>query len=76
MQLEALVSSFAAAGPTLTTSTSGGNNFTITWNGGGTLQKSADLGSPANWVTIPEAASPFVTNRNATTKQFFRVTVP
>ena len=75
MQLEALVASFTPAGPRLVTSSTGGNNFTITWSGGGTLQKSADIGSPANWVNIPGAASPFVTNTIGA-KQFFRVTVP
>ena len=53
-----------------------GNTFTITWTGGGTLQKSVNISSPVNWVTIPGAASPFVTNKTAVANQFFRVTVP
>ncbi len=50
--------------------------LTLTWSGGGTLQRSADLSSPANWENILGATSPFQTNTTATAIQFFRVTVP
>jgi hypothetical protein len=75
MQLEALVTSFGPSGPTLHTSLNG-NNLTLTWSGGGTLQRSADISSPANWQNIIGAASPFQTNTTATSLQFFRVKVP
>jgi hypothetical protein len=75
MQLEALVTAFSPGGPTLFTSRDG-NNLTITWSGGGTLQRSSDIGSPANWQDIIGATSPFQTNTTAATLQFFRVKVP
>jgi hypothetical protein len=74
MQLEALVATFSPGGPRLTTSVNG-SSLTITWPGGGTLQRSTDISSPANWTAIPGAASPFVTNTSGGLK-FFRVTVP
>jgi hypothetical protein len=63
-----------AAGPTLHISANGSVS-TITWSGGGTLQRSLDIGSPANWVNIPGASSPFVTN-SPPAIQFFRVISP
>src|SRR5205085_11556562 len=74
LQLEAQVTNFSGGGPLLQTSRNG-NQVTITWPGGGTLQKSTDIGNPANWQNIPGAASPFVTN-GPPAVQFFRVTVP
>ncbi|HEY0549383.1 MAG TPA: hypothetical protein VGF13_07240 [Verrucomicrobiae bacterium] len=74
MRLEALVSTFAPSGPTLTPSLNG-NTLTITWNGGGEFQRSSNLNNPANWVTIPGATSPFVTNTTGG-PLFFRVFVP
>jgi hypothetical protein len=74
MQLEANISSFVPSGPQLTTSRNG-NQLTITWSGGGTLQRSIDLNSTNNWQTINGASSPFVTNTSGGLK-FFRVTVP
>jgi hypothetical protein len=74
MQLEALVSSFIPLGPKLTNRLSG-STYTITWPGGGTLQKSTNISGTNNWVTIPGAASPFVTN-TAPPNKYFRVTVP
>ncbi len=61
--------------PELSISNNGGV-FTVTWDPAvGTLQRSTDISSPANWVTIPGASSPFVTNAPPSI-QFFRVTVP
>jgi hypothetical protein len=74
MQLEARVTTFAPAGPRLVPSLNG-NTLTITWNGGGVFQRSSDIGSPGNWVTIPGATSPFVTNTTGG-PLFFRVVVP
>ena len=75
MQLEASVTSFSPGGPRLFTERNG-NDLTITWSGGGTLQRSSDISSPANWQNITGATSPFQTNTTATALQFFRVTVP
>ncbi len=61
-------------GPTLRIVNNGGVS-TITWTGGGTLQRSSDISSPANWQNILGASSPFVTNAPPAI-QFFRVTVP
>jgi hypothetical protein len=51
----------------------GNGTVTITWPGGGTLQRSTDIGSPANWQPLPGATSPFQTNTTSTARQFFRV---
>lgn len=75
MQLEALVNSFAPSGPTIFTERNG-NNLTLTWSGGGILQRSSNISSPANWQDILGSSSPFQTNSAATTLQFFRVKVP
>ena len=53
-----------------------GNDLTLTWNCGGRLQKSTDISSSDNWVTIPGAASPFRTNKTTAIRQFFRVIAP
>jgi hypothetical protein len=74
MQLEARVTTFGPSGPRLVPSLNG-NSLTISWNGGGTFQRSSNISSPANWVTIPGAASPFVTNTTGG-PLFFRVVVP
>ena len=74
MQLEAVVTTFVPAGPTITPGLNG-SVLTLTWPGGGTLQRSSDVGNTNNWVNIPGAASPFVTNAVGAPK-FFRVTVP
>ncbi len=53
-----------------------GANITITWTGGGTLQSSTDISSPANWANVvPAATSPYTTSA-AGAKKFYRVTVP
>jgi hypothetical protein len=75
MQLEALVTTFGPSGPTIFTARNG-NDLTLTWSGGGILQRSSNISSPANWQDILGASSPFQTNATATTLQFFRVKVP
>ncbi|HTD65707.1 MAG TPA: immunoglobulin domain-containing protein, partial [Candidatus Limnocylindria bacterium] len=77
VQLAAEIEQFGTSptGPTLRVSL-GGGSVTITWTGGGTLQRSLDLNSPSNWQTIPGAISGFQTNVSATNQMFFRVTVP
>jgi hypothetical protein len=75
IQLVGEIAEFAAAGPTLTISYSGGN-VTVTWAGGGTLQHSTDLSSPANWSNVPGApTSPYTTTATGPFR-FYRVTVP
>lgn len=71
LELNAFTLEAVATPPTLHISRSGGLT-TITWSGGGTLQRSLDISSPANWVNIPGASSPFVTNAPPAI-QFFRV---
>jgi hypothetical protein len=58
--------------PELSISNNGGV-ITVTWDPPvGALQRSLDIGNPANWVTIPGASSPFITNAPPAI-QFFRV---
>ncbi len=63
------------AGPRLSIARNNGS-VTITWSGGGTLQRSTDLNNPSNWQTITGASSGFQTNTAAASQMFFRVTVP
>jgi hypothetical protein len=74
LDLSIVLTQPSPAGPTLHISANGSVS-TITWTGGGTLQRSSNISSPANWVNIPGASSPFVTNAPPAI-QFFRVTVP
>jgi hypothetical protein len=75
IQLVGEIAEFAAAGPTLTISYSGGN-VTVTWAGGGTLQHSTDISSPANWSNVPGTpTSPYTTPATGPFR-FYRVTVP
>ena len=74
-----VITAEALAGPPVEPEMFINNNagvITITWDPPiGTLQRSLDISSPANWVTIPGASSPFITNAPPAI-QFFRVTVP
>jgi hypothetical protein len=72
VQVVADIQTFGSAGPKLSIAP-GNNNVTITWPGGGVLQRSTDIGSPANWQPVPGATSPFQTNTTSTARQFFRV---
>ena len=77
MGLEAITFTLEPAAPVqpphLTVARSG-NTVTVTWVGGGALQRSSNLNSTNNWVTIPGAASPFQTNTVAGgTPLFFQV---
>ena len=75
LELTATIPSFQAGGPHLTI-VDNGATVTITWAGGGTLQGSSDIGSPANWTNVAGSpASPFTIAHNAAAK-FYRVTVP
>jgi len=71
MDLSIVLQQPTPVGPTLHITANGGVS-TITWSGGGTLQGSLDISSPANWFNIPGASSPFVTNAPPAI-QFFRV---
>lgn len=77
VELKALVLSLATpvTRPTLSISRNAGN-VTVTWAGGGTLQRSSNIGSPLNWVNIPGATSGFQTNVSSGSPLFFQVTVP
>jgi hypothetical protein len=69
------IAQFAAAGPKLTVSYSGGN-VTVSWTGGGTLQHSTDISSAANWSNVPGSpASPYTTAATGPFR-FYRVTLP
>ena len=65
----------ALAAPTTLHITEAGGSVTVTWSGGGTLQSSADISNPANWVNVPAATSPYTTAAGGAAK-FYRVTNP
>lgn len=52
-----------------------GGDVTVTWAGGGTLQRSSDISSPLNWTDIPGATSGFQTNVSSGSPLFFQVKV-
>jgi hypothetical protein len=56
----------------LTIVNNGDGTVTISWNGGGTLQESTNLNSPANWVDVAGSpTSPYTTAHSGT--KFYRV---
>ena len=72
-QTSLITASDAGAGPHLTVGRTG-NTVTVTWAGGGILQRSSNLNSPTNWVDISGSASPFQTNTiSGGTPLFFQV---
>jgi hypothetical protein len=74
-ELLALIPGGIVSGPTLTIVYSG-SDVTITWSGGGTLQRSTDLSSPANWSNVPlSPTSPYTTPATGP-GTFYRVVVP
>jgi hypothetical protein len=75
LDIDTISATKSAVRPVMSVSRNGGAT-TITWTPPiGTLQRSPDISSPANWVNVPGASSPFITNAPPAI-QFFRVTVP
>lgn len=86
LQLEGLVSTFGPSGPTMTIRVTGpvfdpppggGNvSFTITWTGGGTLQRTTNITPPITWEDVPGATSPYNATSITPAQRFYRVRVP
>jgi hypothetical protein len=74
MQIEGLVTTFAAAGPTLHIVNNGNGTITITWAGGGTLRTTTDVSTPiGSWSVVPSAVSPYTTS-SAGPQRFYILT--
>jgi len=57
------------------TAAKNGNQFTVTWTGGGKLQYTDQLGATANWIDVPNGATGSVNVPFDQTKRFYRVQV-
>jgi hypothetical protein len=60
-------------GPRITGATRSGNQLTITWTGGGTLEQSATIGTTAAWTTVAGQGSGTATVTIGAGNLFFRV---
>jgi hypothetical protein len=60
-------------GPRITGATRTGNQLTITWTGGGTLEQSATIGTGAAWTTVAGQGAGTATVTVGTGNMFFRV---
>jgi hypothetical protein len=50
----------------------GPGEVTVSWTGGGVLQRSTNLSNPAGWTTLTGAANPLVVSP-ATGNAFYRI---
>lgn len=60
-------------GPRITAVTRNGNQLTITWTGGGTLEESSTVGAGAAWTAVAGAGAGTATVTVGTGNRFFRI---